>query len=421
MVTPACPEQDDSDLVGITLLPPLRRTRTIWPGAIGRAGRWWFSEGPHATLVPGEALKHADAVVLGEADETWPKCIEDAARGKLSPLYRAERSPDPAIIPRSRHDLVSRSVFMRRSLQASRGCPFSCEYCSLPGFYGKGYRTRPVRAVVEEIASMDWKRGDPPIVLWDDNIVGNHRWAKKLFSELSALKVQWLSQATITMAEDAELTRLAGESGCVGIFCGLESFSEASLAGVGKAFNRVRDYKVKVQRLHDHGIAITAGMVFGFDEDDPDIFARSVEAAQDIALDGASVGVLVPFPGTPLYDQMNREGRILTRDWSLYDGEHVVIRPRRMTPEQLDIGMRVARREFYSLQFIAKRMWRSRTRPHVVGPDESNVLFHCPERHRAIGYTEDRSRANPRRSSRRPYVVAGLRRVAVSFIASKRA
>jgi radical SAM superfamily enzyme YgiQ (UPF0313 family) len=170
-----------------------------------------------------------------------------------------------------------------------------------------------------------------------------------------------MAQATITIAEDAELARLAGQSGCVGVFCGLESFSEASLSGVRKSFNRVRDYKRKLQVLHDNGISVTAGIVFGFDEDTPDIFDISVEAAQEIALDAASVGVLIPYPGTPVYERLNREGRIVTRDWSLYDGEHVVFRPRRMTPEQLDQGMRRARRDFYSLRSIFTRLTRSRT------------------------------------------------------------
>jgi radical SAM superfamily enzyme YgiQ (UPF0313 family) len=361
-VRPVDPDTDDSDLVGITFVTGFAPRAYELARRFRARGTKVVLGGPHVTLLPGEAATHADAIVLGEADETFPRLIRDAERGCLQPIYRAEHPPDPAIIPRSRHDLVDRSKFyMSRTLQASRGCPFKCEYCTLPGFYGAGYRPRPVMQVVEEVESLGWRPGDPPIVFWDDNIVGNHRWAKRLFRELAALKITWLGQATITLAEDAELARLAGESGCVGVFCGLESFSEASLSGVRKSFNRVRDYKRKLQVLHDNGISVTAGIVFGFDEDTPDIFDISVEAAGEIALDAASIGLLIPYPGTPVYERLNREGRIVTRDWSLYDGEHVVFRPRGMTPEQLDQGMRRARKDFYSLRSMFTRLSRSRT------------------------------------------------------------
>ena len=357
----ADPEKDDAELVGITFVTGFAHRAYDLARRYRARGAKVVLGGPHVTLLPGEAARHADAIELGEADETFPQLIRDAEEGRLKPLYRAERQPSPDIIPRSRHDLVRRDLFyMSRTLQASRGCPFKCEYCTLPGFYGAGYRPRPVHQVVEEVEQLGYRPGDPPIVFWDDNIVGNHRWAKQLFRELAPLKIKWMAQSTITIAEDAELARLAGESGCVGVFCGLESFSEASLSGVRKSFNRVGDYKRKLRVLHDHGISVTAGIVFGFDEDTPDVFDISIEAAEDIALDAASIGLLIPYPGTPVYDRMNREGRIITRDWSLYDGEHVVIRPRRMTPEQLDEGMRRARKAFYSLGSMWRRLSRSR-------------------------------------------------------------
>jgi radical SAM superfamily enzyme YgiQ (UPF0313 family) len=360
-VAPADPEGDDSDLVGITFVTGFARRAYDLARRFRAGGAKVVLGGPHVTLLPGEAARHADAIVLGEADETFPALLRDAAAGRLQRVYRAASPPRPERIPRSRHDLVRRDKFyMSRTLQASRGCPFKCDYCTLPGFYGAGYRPRPVRDVVAEIEALDYGLGSPPIVFWDDNIVGNHRWAKELFRALVPLKVRWLAQSTITIADDPELARLAGESGCVGVYCGLESFSEASLGGVRKSWNRVRDYKRKLEVLHDAGISVTAGIVFGFDDDTPDVFDISVEAADDIALDAAAVGVLIPYPGTPVYERMSREGRILTRDWSLYDGEHVVIRPRGMTPEQLDEGMRRARRAFYSLGSMWRRLSRSR-------------------------------------------------------------
>lgn len=361
-VAPADPERDTSDLVGITFVTGFAHHAYDLARRYRARGAKVVLGGPHVTLLPGEAARHADAIVLGEADETFPKLIRDAEEGRLERVYRAARPPNPDLIPRSRHDLVRRDLFyMSRTLQASRGCPFKCDYCTLPGFYGEGYRPRPVHEVVAEVEQLEYRRGAAPIIFWDDNIVGNHRWAKDLFRALAPLRIQWMAQSTITMAEDAELAYLAGKSGCVGVFCGLESFSESALGGVHKSFNRVRDYKQKLEVLHDNGISVTAGIVFGFDEDTPDVFDISLEAAEEIALDAASIGLLIPYPGTPVYERMNREGRIITRDWSRYDGEHVVFRPRRLSPEQLDLGMRRMRKEFYSLRSIYRRLDASRT------------------------------------------------------------
>jgi radical SAM superfamily enzyme YgiQ (UPF0313 family) len=313
--------------------------------------------GPHPTLLPAEASAHADAIVIGEAEESWPRLIDDFRRGRLQPCYRAQRPPSLLHLPHARRDLLEGRWYSKGVLIATRGCPNSCEYCTLPHLYQRTLRFRPVDEVAEEVASIKGK----PLVFWDDNLAADPRYAKALFRAITPYKKWWTAQATIQIAEDEELLRLAAESGCKAFFLGLESFSQASLDGTNKSFNRAKDYRELVARLHGYGIAVQAGIMLGFDQDGPDVFERTLEAATQIGIDNATVSLVVPFPGTRLFARLEGEGRILTRDWSRYNGKtDVVFRPKLMTPDMLQAGFEWARREFYSWGSIWSRLARSR-------------------------------------------------------------
>ena len=224
--------------------------------------------------------------------------------------------------------------------------------------YKRRMRYRPVGEVVDEIRRMPGKA----LVFWDDNINANRRYSKELFEAMAPLGRWWTSQATLDAAFDDEFLHLAARSGCKALFIGLESVSQASLDGANKKHNDVSRYHEAVRRLHAHGIAIQAGTVFGFDNDERSIFRDTVEYFREIAIDSATIGILVPFPNTALFRRLDAEGRILTRDWSKYDGKkHVVFEPARMSPEELLMGTEWAAREFYSVGSIAERMRRSRT------------------------------------------------------------
>ncbi|MGI6209656.1 MAG: B12-binding domain-containing radical SAM protein [Anaerolineae bacterium] len=314
--------------------------------------------GPHPTLLPAEASTHADAVVVGEAEDTWPRLLEDFRRGHLQPLYRAERPPSLTGLPHARRDLLEGRWYSKGVLIASRGCPYACEYCTLPHFYHRQLRFRPPEEVAEEVASIPGK----PIVFWDDNIAADPTYAKALFRAITPYKKWWTAQATVAVAEDDELLRAAADSGCKAFFLGLESFSQASLNGTNKAFNRVADYRRVVAKLHSYGIAVQAGIMLGFDHDGPDVFARTVQAAEEICLDSATISLVVPFPGTALFSRLEREGRLLTYDWSKYNGKtDVVFQPRLLSPDALQEGFEWVRRQFYSLESIWSRLSRSRT------------------------------------------------------------
>ncbi|MGB9859520.1 MAG: B12-binding domain-containing radical SAM protein, partial [Moorellaceae bacterium] len=238
------------------------------------------------------------------------------------------------------------------TVQTTRGCPFSCSFCTVSRFFGHQFRFRPVEEVVREVQALEGE----VIAFVDDNIVGHPGYAKRLFKALAPLKIKWFSQGSLNIARDEELLRLAAESGCIGLFIGFESLSPANLQAIGKAVNRVEEYSAAIKKIHEHGIAIEGAFIFGFDEDDESIFERTVKFAQDNRLEAAQFGILTPFPGTPLREQLEREGRIINNDWAEYTISKVVFQPKRMSPETLQKGFNWAWQEFYSLSSISRRL-----------------------------------------------------------------
>jgi radical SAM superfamily enzyme YgiQ (UPF0313 family) len=217
-------------------------------------------------------------------------------------------------------------------------------------------RTRPVAAVAAEYASFDGK----VVILWDDNLAGDLDYAKRLCRALAPHRKWWSSQVSIQAADDEEFLELAARSGCKQLFIGLESVCQTSLNGVAKQFNHVDRFAGAIERIHAHGLAVQAGIVFGFDEDAAAVFDQTIDFLEEPGVENATFNLLTPFPGTPLYERLDREGRILTRDWSRYNGRaDVVYQPRRMTPETLLAGFRQANQRFYSSRSIFRRLRRS--------------------------------------------------------------
>ncbi len=346
------------DLVGITANTPAAphayslarefRRRDV-PVVIG---------GPHATLLPEEVAQYADAVVVGEGELVWPQLLADFERGELKPIYASCALPDLNGMPAPRWDLIKGRAYGKGVTIATRGCPFACEYCTVLQMYQRRMRYRPIGEVVDEIRRMPGRA----LIFWDDNIGANRAYSKELFAAIAPLKRWWTSQCTADVAADQEFLSLAARSGCKALFLGLETISQASLNVANKRHHRAGEYREVIHRLHAHGIAVQAGVVFGFDHDDRSIFRTTVEFYREAGLDSATVSVLIPFPNTPLFKRLDAEGRILTRDWSKYNGKKdVVFQPALMSPHELLMGMEWAARRFYSLSSIAERMARSRT------------------------------------------------------------
>lgn len=317
--------------------------------------------GMHATAMPEEAAKHADAVVIGEAEGNWERLIQDLKnKGKkgLATFYRNSQRPDPTKIPVPRRELVeNKRYLLTRFLQLTRGCPFDCNFCSVSRFFGKKYRFRPVKKVIEEIKGMIGKPLKTRFLgFLDDNIVGNINYARELFKALIPYNLLWVGQSSIDIARHDDVLQLAAASGCKGLFIGFESISEASLKETNKFHNRINFYEKAIKKIHQVGISIEGAFIFGFDHDDKGIFKKTVEFIEKVKLDIIQFTILTPLPATKLYDKLEKEGRIIDRNWSNYDFSHAVFRPKLMTAQELKEGYDWAYRKIYTLPSIFKRV-----------------------------------------------------------------
>ena len=343
----------DVDLVGISVMTYLAPRAYEIAAKFRARGVKVVLGGIHVSMCPEEAKEHADSIVVGESEKTWPILVEDFRRGELKSLYEEKDLPKLENLPIPRRELFKpNSYWTTNCVQTSRGCPFACDFCTVTIFGGNQFRLRPIEQVIEEVRRL--KKGF--VVFVDDNIAGNKAYAKQLFKALIPLKISWGSQASLTMARDPELLDLAAKSGCTALFIGVESISEENLAAANKRFNKVDKYKEEFRRFHDYGILIQTGMIFGFDHDDESAFERTVEFLEENNIELAMFNILTPLPGTNLYKRMDAEGRIIDRDWSHYDGRHVVFKPKLMTPETLQEGFLWAYHKFFSYPSMIKRI-----------------------------------------------------------------
>jgi len=311
--------------------------------------------GVHVSAVPDEALKHADAVVIGEAELVWEKLLADFQRSELKQKYKADHLCDMKNMAIPRRELLDRSMYSGfYTLQATRGCPFNCDYCAVTAFFGHEFRVRPVDEVIEEIKGFEKKE----FFFMDDNIVGRPKYAKELFRKLIPLKVTWGSQASITMAKDPELLELYAKSGGKYAFIGFESLSQKNLEKMHKSWNSAKDYKEAIRKIHGAGINIVGSFVFGLDEDDTSVFKTTFDFLMETNMAAAQFHILTPLPGTVTYGILEKEGRIIDRDWAKYHTGEVVFQPKGMTAEQLQNGYYWIFRNTYSIKNILKRNFR---------------------------------------------------------------
>lgn len=349
------------DLVCFTVNTPNAPHCYALAGVLRKRGARVAFGGPHPTLLPQEAGHHCDYLLVGEGERTWPQFLNDFARGCAKPLYREQDAPCLRGLPPPRWDLLKgRANMMKGAVIATRGCPHNCRYCNLKQIYAPGFRTRPVDEVIREIKALPTRF----FVFWDDNFFADKRHALQVMEALRPLKKRWAAQVTLQACKDEELLAAARRAGCIYLFVGLESFSPAALKDAGKGINRTKEYRQIIDTMHRYKILIQAGIVFGFDSDTPAVFARTLAAYETLGVDGVTVSILTPLPKTPIYKQMQEEGRLLTHNWERYDGKtSVTFRPQNMTPGQLYAGYMWFRRRFYSPVSMARRMWASKTRP----------------------------------------------------------
>lgn len=342
----------DADLVGISCITGTAQRGYAIADRLRARGIKVVLGGVHATLLPDEAAQHADTVVIGYAEHTWPELLRDFARGELKSRYFRPTGRSLAGIPHARRDLLKRKKYSTvNSIEATRGCPHKCDFCAVPAAWANTYAHRPVEEVVAELATFVGKHA----LFIDLSPVEDVVYAKSLYRAMIPLGIRWVGLATTRIAEDAELLKLAADSGCKGLLIGFESVSQATLNETHKHFHSAEKYAEIVRRLHDHGIGIQGCFVFGFDNDDESVFEQTVEFVDRARIDLPRYAVMTPFPGTGAFRQLEAQGRLLHKNWSLYDVEHVVFEPRRMSPERLQEGLEWAWRQSYSWKSIATR------------------------------------------------------------------
>lgn len=357
-------EAVDADIAGITCITPAsRRAYEISDGLRAR-GVTTVLGGLHPTLLPDEAQGHADAIVTGFAERTWPRLLLDFAGHRLKPRYAQERDFVFAGMPEPRRDLLKKGRYITlNTVQATRGCLKHCDFCVVPRAWG-GFWKRPVREVVEEVERLPGKT----FLFLDLSPLEDPAYIKSLYRELIPLGKTWGGLATMEIARDDEMLRLASRSGCRGLLLGIESLMPETLRLIGKrAVNRVEDYYEEIKKLHAAGIAINGCFTFGHDGDDQSVFERTVQFIDKAGIDLPRFSIVTPFPSTPLYHSMKQQGRLLHEDWPSYDVQHVVFRPRSMTVDELLEGHYWAWKEAYRLPMIGRRLVRSRAARSLIG------------------------------------------------------
>jgi len=352
------PDTLEADLIGMTVITgTAKRAYELSTRFRGR-GIPVVLGGPHVTLMPDEASQMADAICTGYAEETWPQLLRDFTAGRMRRVYRqADDFAFPADSPFARRDLFDSRDFLTQAVfEATRSCGHDCEFCVAPAAWGRKQVQKPVGWVIEDIRRVGRKK----IIFVDLNLVSDTGYARELFRALIPLNIHWYGLSTVLIAHDTGLMELMARSGCKGLLLGLETNSAQSLRDAGKRFNASVGYRKLIADLHHLGISVQGCFVFGLDHDSPDVFDSTVEFAVDAGIDLPRFAVLTPFPGTPLYRRLEAEGRILTKDWERYDGQHVVFRPRQMTIGELAEGHERAWRAVYSWQAMGRRLWRAR-------------------------------------------------------------
>lgn len=349
------PYEEKTDLVAINVETYTARRAYQIASRFRERGIPVILGGYHPTLMPEEAVKFADSILIGEAEDVWRGVVSDAKEKSLKKFYRAFQRPILNGTKTRRSILRGKKYIPLTLIESGRGCGFSCAFCSISSFYKQSYSYRPVEEIVKEVELVQKKK----IFFVDDNITADFKRAKELFKALIPLKINWISQGSINMASDNELLTLMKKSGCLGLLTGFESLNKDNLAQMGKTWNvRCGEYETALRRFREIGIVIYGTFMFGYDNDDCDLIKRTLDFALKQKLFLAAFNHLVPFPGTPLYGQLQAQNRLLREQWWLdanYKFGDVAFRPKNFTPQELSDACMKARTDFYKLSSVLKR------------------------------------------------------------------
>lgn len=351
------PDDLEADIIGMTVITGTATRAYELAQKFRSRGQFVVLGGPHVTLMPDEAKLFCDVIFTGYAESTWPQFLYDFRDAKHKSIYTQplDFNLDNPVFPS--RELLNKNHFLTDAVfEATRSCVHKCEFCVVPTAWGGKQYQKPIDFVIEDIKRVGQKK----IIFVDLNLVANIRYAKELFHALIPLNIEWFGLCTVLIANDDEMLELMARSGCKGLLLGLESISQDSLKEINKQFNASVDYRVLIDKLHRLKISIQGCFVFGLDNDTKDIFDETIDFVLDTGIDLPRFAVLTPFPTTPLYKRLESEGRILTKNWELYDVQHVVFEPKNMSPLELSLEHKRVWREVYSYGSIFKRLKKAK-------------------------------------------------------------
>jgi radical SAM superfamily enzyme YgiQ (UPF0313 family) len=351
----------ECDLVGISCMTSNVTRGYYLADEFRKRGKTVVMGGIHPSLLPDEALLHCDSVVIGEVENIWATFLHDFQNKTLKKKYSAPYPVLDKYIPLKMRKSNPKIAFGAISLETTRGCPYTCNFCTVPIQFGRKQRHRPVEHVVREIN----ESGGKTIIFMDDNILGSAPYAKKLLKALIPLKIKWGGQANIKAVQNnPELIPLAQKSGCLGLFFGIESVTPA-MDTLSKSFKSREILSEQLDKVRDAGIHAHTAMIFGFDEDTEGVFDETLEFLLKNKVGSASFHPLTPYPGTDLYNKLDRQGRILTKNWNDYHYHWgtIVFQPKNFTPEQLFLETIRVKREYTSFKNVLAGAWKNRRHP----------------------------------------------------------
>jgi radical SAM superfamily enzyme YgiQ (UPF0313 family) len=316
--------------------------------------------GIHPSMCPEDALPHCDSVVVGEAEETWHAVLQDAESGQLKRLYKAGKYADLTTAPAPDRSPLAKERYLMEIAQTSKGCPFSCEFCSVHAFDGQTIRHRTIEQVIEDVKAItSWQaayKTKTAIMFADDNIIANKAYAKELFLALRPHNINYMCQASINISKQPDLLELMKASGCGAVFVGFESLSTENLAAMHKGINQRYDYLEAIKAIQSYGMLVQSSFIVGYDFDTQATFDELIDFVREAHLLMPLINILTPFPGTTLFKRLEEQGRILHKDWSKYDTQHVVFAPAKMSPDELLEGFRRVVRSVYSFDSILAKL-----------------------------------------------------------------
>ena len=341
----------DYDIVAITLQTSAAIKSYELAKQFKEKGSYIVMGGYHPTYMPEEALKHADTVLIGAAEYSWPKFLHDFVKGKPKRKYDMQIVKGEDIVNPDRSVIPKRKYLKYPAVIANRGCPNRCSFCVISEVWRK-CGVRPIEDVINEIKSLKSKM----IIFFDPNFFALREYSIKLMKELKKLNIRWTGAATINCAFDKELMKLAEESGCKGLLVGLESLNKNTLKNSKKGFNDPNKYKEAISIMHDHGIAVNGCFVLGMDGDTEELLLSLPEQINYLNLNLARFSILTPVPNSQLFKDLEKENRIITKDWSLYTQHIAVFKPQNMSKERLEEIYRQVWKETYSWKNIFRRV-----------------------------------------------------------------